>query len=285
MAQVNLCSLPPGTWHRALGGITIVHPHDLEGYLGMVVRTNTPKLALYFVNTGQDPVLRECQDLGMLVHYQMGAQRWLVVDRNDPPVPSLQRLFGEQRCATLLQEIKEAGEGPMSGVEVKEWKEQGQHEIYEAWTNAIFPVLPVRHCQSGVHVGFICDASLGQIVGVRYTLPGQNHDLCKAEFDKLPPEEQADYVEVPPPDIDEMEATLELFDYRRVYPDNFVNHVQQDSERLALAKKLGWVSAYTQLKSWAKAAQMAKERADKKAATAWVAGTSGKGIVKNTKSR
>merc|ERR1711988_1178362 len=54
------------------------------------------------------------------------------------------------------------------------------------------------------HLGFICDATQQQpIVGVRYTKPsnGDTYDLCQAAFDKLPPEEQEQFVAVPTPDI------------------------------------------------------------------------------------
>ena len=41
-------------------------------------------------------------------------------------------------------------------------------------------------------LGVTCDRSgMRPIVGTRYHLPGQDYDLCQAEWDKLPPEEQA----------------------------------------------------------------------------------------------
>ena len=45
-----------------------------------------------------------------------------------------------------------------------------------------------------VHHGVACDRSgMCPIVGTRYHLPGQDYDLCQAEWDKLPPQEQATY--------------------------------------------------------------------------------------------
>ena len=37
------------------------------------------------------------------------------------------------------------------------------------------------------------------IVGTRYHLPGQDYDLCQAEWDKLPPQEQATYERIERP--------------------------------------------------------------------------------------
>ena len=37
------------------------------------------------------------------------------------------------------------------------------------------------------------------IVGMRYHLPGQDYDLCQAEWDKLPPQEQATYERIERP--------------------------------------------------------------------------------------
>lgn len=53
---------------------------------------------------------------------------------------------------------------------------------------------------ANVHPGVMCDKS-GQcpIVGNRYKHVGQNYDLCEVEFNKLPAEEQAKFVKVPPP--------------------------------------------------------------------------------------
>mmetsp|Transcript_73196 Transcript_73196/g.122228 ORF Transcript_73196/g.122228 Transcript_73196/m.122228 type:complete len:620 (-) Transcript_73196:486-2345(-) len=52
----------------------------------------------------------------------------------------------------------------------------------------------------GVHPGIVCDKSgMSPIIGMRYHLPGQNYDICQAEFDKLPLKEQQPFVRIPPP--------------------------------------------------------------------------------------
>jgi hypothetical protein len=52
----------------------------------------------------------------------------------------------------------------------------------------------------GVHEGFTCDRSgVCPIVGVRYTLVGDDYDLCQAEYDKLDDKEKAKYEAVEPP--------------------------------------------------------------------------------------
>ena len=51
-----------------------------------------------------------------------------------------------------------------------------------------------------VHHGITCDRSgMCPIVGTRYHLPGQNYNLCQAEWDKLPPQEQATYERIERP--------------------------------------------------------------------------------------
>ena len=51
-----------------------------------------------------------------------------------------------------------------------------------------------------VHHGVFCDRSgMCPIVGTRYHLPGQDYDLCQAEWDKLPPQEQATYERIERP--------------------------------------------------------------------------------------
>ena len=51
-----------------------------------------------------------------------------------------------------------------------------------------------------VHHGVTCDRSgMCPIVGTRYHLPGQDYDLCQAEWDKLPPQEQATYERIEQP--------------------------------------------------------------------------------------
>ena len=51
-----------------------------------------------------------------------------------------------------------------------------------------------------VHHGVFCDRSgMRPIVGMRYHLPGQDYDLCQAEWDKLPPQEQATYERIERP--------------------------------------------------------------------------------------
>ena len=51
-----------------------------------------------------------------------------------------------------------------------------------------------------VHHGYTCDRSgMCPIVGMRYHLPGQDYDLCQAEWDKLPPQEQATYERIERP--------------------------------------------------------------------------------------
>ena len=51
-----------------------------------------------------------------------------------------------------------------------------------------------------VHHGVTCDRSgMCPIVGTRYHLPGQDYDLCQAEWDKLPPQEQATYERIERP--------------------------------------------------------------------------------------
>jgi hypothetical protein len=58
----------------------------------------------------------------------------------------------------------------------------------------------VRHLHEGIHPGFRCDRSgVKPIVGIRYSLPGKDYDLCQAEFDKLPADEKALYDAHPPP--------------------------------------------------------------------------------------
>ena len=53
-----------------------------------------------------------------------------------------------------------------------------------------------------VHHGVTCDRSgMCPIVGTRYHLPGQDYDLCQAEWDKLPPQEQATYERIERPDM------------------------------------------------------------------------------------
>ena len=51
-----------------------------------------------------------------------------------------------------------------------------------------------------VHHGVTCDRS-GQspIIGIRYSLRGQDYDLCEAEFLKLPNEDQAKYEAIETP--------------------------------------------------------------------------------------
>uniref|UniRef100_A0A7S2GEM6 Uncharacterized protein n=1 Tax=Haptolina brevifila TaxID=156173 RepID=A0A7S2GEM6_9EUKA len=52
----------------------------------------------------------------------------------------------------------------------------------------------------GYHPGVTCDRS-GQnpIVGNRYKLRDENYDVCKAEFERMPAEEQEEYTRIPPP--------------------------------------------------------------------------------------
>ena len=55
-----------------------------------------------------------------------------------------------------------------------------------------------------VHHGVSCDRSgMNPIVGTRYHLPGttgqSGSNLCQAEWDKLPPQEQATYERIEPP--------------------------------------------------------------------------------------
>jgi len=53
---------------------------------------------------------------------------------------------------------------------------------------------------TGFHPGVTCDKSgMCPIVGYRYHLIGRNYDLCQAEFDKLPAEEQANFQRIAPP--------------------------------------------------------------------------------------
>ena len=48
--------------------------------------------------------------------------------------------------------------------------------------------------EGAVHHGVVCNRSgMEPIVGTRYHLPSQDYDLCQAEWDKLPPQEQATY--------------------------------------------------------------------------------------------
>ena len=56
----------------------------------------------------------------------------------------------------------------------------------------------------GYHSGFACDRS-GQkpIVGNRYTLKGQNCDVCEAEYLKMEADEQATYERIPPTHFEE----------------------------------------------------------------------------------
>jgi len=57
-----------------------------------------------------------------------------------------------------------------------------------------------RSAEAAVHHGVVCDKSgASPIVGVRFHLPGRNYDLCQAEFDKLPPHEQAAFQRIEQP--------------------------------------------------------------------------------------
>ena len=58
-----------------------------------------------------------------------------------------------------------------------------------------------------IHPGMACDRS-GQcpIVGFRYHLVGEDFDLCQAEYNKLPEEEQARYEKIAPPTAAASEA-------------------------------------------------------------------------------
>ena len=50
-----------------------------------------------------------------------------------------------------------------------------------------------------IHPGVVCDKSgMDPIVGTRYTLTGEDYDLCQAEYDKLPAAEQLLYTAIPP---------------------------------------------------------------------------------------
>lgn len=62
------------------------------------------------------------------------------------------------------------------------------------------PNNPPSATPRGFHPGVECDKSgMCPIAGMRYNLRGHNYDLCQAEYDKLPPEEQALYDAIPPP--------------------------------------------------------------------------------------
>lgn len=54
---------------------------------------------------------------------------------------------------------------------------------------------------TGIHPGVLCDKTMNPIVGYRFTRSGSNpsYDLCQAEFDKLPPEEQQRFDRFDPP--------------------------------------------------------------------------------------
>ena len=62
-------------------------------------------------------------------------------------------------------------------------------------------------CTPQCHLGMMCDRS-GQcpIVGFRYHLAGEDFDLCQAEYNKLPEEEQARYEKIAPPTAAASEA-------------------------------------------------------------------------------
>ena len=53
----------------------------------------------------------------------------------------------------------------------------------------------------GLHLGVVCDETMNVISGYRYTRIGSSpsYDLCQAEFDKLPAEEQAGFERLAPP--------------------------------------------------------------------------------------
>ena len=54
--------------------------------------------------------------------------------------------------------------------------------------------------EGGCHPGVSCDKSgMNPIVGFRYHLRGHNYDLCDAEYQKLPPKEQACFEKIAPP--------------------------------------------------------------------------------------
>merc|ERR1719274_254068 len=54
--------------------------------------------------------------------------------------------------------------------------------------------------EGGIHPGVSCDKSgMNPIVGFRYHLRGHNYDLCDAEYQKLPPKEQACFEKIAPP--------------------------------------------------------------------------------------
>ena len=52
----------------------------------------------------------------------------------------------------------------------------------------------------GYHPGVTCDRS-GQspIVGNRYKMRDENYDVCEAEYEQMPSEEQAEYTKIAPP--------------------------------------------------------------------------------------
>jgi len=55
--------------------------------------------------------------------------------------------------------------------------------------------------KKAVHPGVVCDKSgMAPIVGPRYHVPGNNYDLCQAEFDKLPEAERNLFVRIDKPE-------------------------------------------------------------------------------------
>jgi len=59
---------------------------------------------------------------------------------------------------------------------------------------------PGGYSSGDFHPGVSCDKSgVCPIVGFRYHLRGHNYDLCEAEFQKLPPKEQANFEKIAPP--------------------------------------------------------------------------------------
>ena len=73
------------------------------------------------------------------------------------------------------------------------------------------PVTRPKLSEERVHHGVSCDRSgMNPIVGTRYHLPGttgqSGSNLCQAEWDKLPPQEQATYERI---GAEEMAAKLE----------------------------------------------------------------------------
>ena len=83
---------------------------------------------------------------------------------------------------------------------------------------------------------------MNPIVGTRYSLRGEEYDLCQAEFDKLPPEEQGLYDAILPPDdlYFAVERLFELLDADRsgtVEMREFYGAMRKNREVIALAMR------------------------------------------------